>query len=709
MQKGGKNNPSQAKNIEGPKTSLINMLHRGIESVFAGLFFLVPLFFFPNTSELFEFNKLIVLYIATILMGGMWISEMIIARKVIFRRTVLDIPLLLFLISLCLSTLFSLDQRTSLFGYYSRWNGGLLSMVCYLLLYWLFVSHQTIRVGRLITMLFVSTTVASVWGVLEHLGHSPSCLIITGQFDVACWIQDVKLRVYATFGQPNWMAAWMAAILPLVWDRMIVASKKTIRTKKFAIYTALSTLYFASLLFTKSKSGLIAFVISFVLFWGLTILKNKTAAKKIVPACTIAAIMIGIICGIDGTPWTPSLGSLLSRQTEITETPQTQAGTSLENGGTDSGVIRQIVWNGAYTVWTQFPLFGSGVETFGLSYYRGRPLAHNNTSEWNFLYNKAHNEYLNYLATTGLIGFIAYVSVIGGTLVVLWRRINSGDDTNFAIGLLSGYLTILVTNFFGFSVVPISLLFFVIPALALSEQLKKKITEPVQIDGTQKAAIGSIIFVCGLLGFGVLQYWSADLSYARAQTAQRTGDYARAIAFFRGAINLSPSEALYHVDLASAYADLAVAELGAEEKQLSDSFMNAAVETVDTARTLSPSNVRILKAAANTYATLGDREPEYFLKTLEVTERLASIAPTDPSVHYQRALTLAKIGYTKEAIVSAEIAVNMKEDYKIARRLLGYLYGSEKDTENARKHLRYILDRISPDDIDVQKQLESLK
>ncbi|MBF8303332.1 MAG: efflux transporter, family, subunit [Candidatus Dadabacteria bacterium] len=65
------------------------------------------------------------------------------------------------------------------------------------------------------------------------------------------------------------------------------------------------------------------------------------------------------------------------------------------------------------------PIFGTGVETFAYSYYQYRPVEHNNTSEWDFLYNKAHNEYLNYLATTGIVGFVSYISII--VMFLFWN------------------------------------------------------------------------------------------------------------------------------------------------------------------------------------------------------------------------------------------------------------------------------------------------
>ena len=128
-----------------------NFLQNVIAWLFTALFFWVPLFFTPLNSELFEFNKIILVYSFTALITGAWTARMILQKKLIFKRSFLDIPLVLFLISQFSSTLLSIDPHTSIFGYYSRFNGGLLSTISYLLMYWAFVANcdiKDVKIGR---------------------------------------------------------------------------------------------------------------------------------------------------------------------------------------------------------------------------------------------------------------------------------------------------------------------------------------------------------------------------------------------------------------------------------------------------------------------------------------------------------------------------------------------------------------------------------
>ncbi len=114
---------------------LENVLNRIIEYTFYAIFLLVPLSFTSDTSELFEFNKLWVTFGLTTIIGVSWISKMILNKQIKIQKTPLDIPILLFLASQIISTIFSIDKHVSLWGYYSRFNGGLYSIIAYIFLY----------------------------------------------------------------------------------------------------------------------------------------------------------------------------------------------------------------------------------------------------------------------------------------------------------------------------------------------------------------------------------------------------------------------------------------------------------------------------------------------------------------------------------------------------------------------------------------------
>src|SRR3990167_3763694 len=120
---------------------LLNFSQKAIEYLFYALFFLVPLVFLGSTSELFELNKIWLTYSLAILIALFWGIKFIANKRLLIRRTPLDIPILLFLSANILSTIFSWDPYVSFWGYYSRFNGGLLSIITYIFLYYAFLSN----------------------------------------------------------------------------------------------------------------------------------------------------------------------------------------------------------------------------------------------------------------------------------------------------------------------------------------------------------------------------------------------------------------------------------------------------------------------------------------------------------------------------------------------------------------------------------------
>src|SRR3990167_9992376 len=142
------------------------MLDKIIYYSFGLLFFLTPFLWTPVNYELFEYNKMIFVYLVTIVISGSWILKSINDKRLTINRTPLDIPLLLFLVANILSTVFSIDQHTSIWGYYSRSNGGLLSIISYLLLYWAFVSNMKAeQVFTSLKVALLSGGIISIWAI----------------------------------------------------------------------------------------------------------------------------------------------------------------------------------------------------------------------------------------------------------------------------------------------------------------------------------------------------------------------------------------------------------------------------------------------------------------------------------------------------------------------------------------------------------------
>jgi len=593
---------------------------------------------------------------------------MIINKKIILKKTALDIPIILFLISLILSTIFSIDKTTSLFGYYGRFNGGTISIVSYILLYYGFLSNN-LSYKSILKISLISSIIVILWGLPGKIGHDLTCptfksvflmlsdkfsltnlgTIWTKQFDNSCWSTETNVfnpasRMFSTLGQPNWLGAFLAI-------NFFISLYFLIKNKTNIKYLILNTIYlflnFAVIIFTRSRSSLVAVIIGLFIFSGIYFFKQI----KLYFLKYWKTILIGFFV------------LLLTSTIFYIKTSQKNEGTV-----TDSLDIRKIVWQGAISLGLKYPLFGTGVETFAYSYYFTRPASHNLTSEWDYLYNKAHNEYLNYFATTGFIGLLAYLYLIFNFQFLIFKQFLKNKFSNIEIPIKTkdyklkaneleeittkrllllclgiAYLTILITNFFGFSTTSINLYFYLIPAFFLSinnsvnsEEIENKTINIFQII---LIILISLFFVYIL--FSIIKYWIADTYYAEGinYSKPNIANYPKAALSFQQALKLH-KEHVYEDKLSNslAYTSALLALQKNEEDALkylsvSDYFNISSLKS-------SPQNVLYWKTRArNFYLYYKVTEDlNELVEGINALKKAESLSPTEPKIPYSAAV-----------------------------------------------------------------------
>ncbi|KKU04025.1 MAG: hypothetical protein UX03_C0005G0009 [Candidatus Woesebacteria bacterium GW2011_GWE1_45_18] len=660
------------------------------------LFFFVPIVLYPYSHELFEFNKMVFVYALTVLISTAWAVRMILAKKIIFRRSLFDVPILLFLFSQLLSTAFSIDVRTSLLGYYSRFHGGFLSTLSYSLLFWAFVSNMDrAKTLKAIRFLVFSGIIVSFYGVLQHFG-----------IDKDVWVQDVQERVFSTLGQPNWLAAWLVALLPIAWAFYLSLRQKS---KNFRPWLGVSALYVLTLAYTKSRSGLLGLAVAAAIFWGINLLYRLKERPKFLIKNSLLLIALSVfLLFAGGTPWTSSLEKFFTSGLED-KTPET-VGPALETGGTESGTIRKIVWKGAVDVWKNYPLVGSGVETFAFSYYQFRPVEHNLVSEWDFLYNKAHNELLNILATTGLLGLGAYLYFSAVVVFYLVKKIKTSPDI-LDSSFLAGFCGLFVVNFFGFSVVAVSLLYFLLPAFAvcLAGSEKVRAASYKNSDSRQKAGVLLILFIAAYSLLAIGRYWYADFLFAKGKALNDAEDPVKARSELTRAIRLSPKEALFWDELSQSDTLIAVALNEAGEEAKAGEFASVAISESSNATALSPRNLNLKRNRANLFIKLSALDPDYLTDARDILIEAITYAPTEAKLYYNLGLTYARLGDLENAEKVFEKTISLKANYRDARLAYALILIDKGDREKAKEHLNYILTSIDPNDTLTITTLEEIK
>ena len=753
---------------------MIKVCNRIIEYSFYALFLLVPLVLSSATSELFEFNKMWLTFGLTIIIGASWFIKMVANKKLELQRTPLDLPILLFFLSQVLSTIFSWDIHVSLWGYYSRFNGGLLSITSYIFLYYAFVSNSpTIaKVQRLMTISLMSGLIVALWGLPSHFGYDPTCLLFRGNFDVSCWTADFqpRVRIFSTLGQPDWLSAYLAILLP-------ISIAFLFKTKKIILnifYIILSTLFYLDLLYSGSRSGVIAAWIALIIFLaGYIFFERKNILgvpfKKTISLHKFVLITLGIFAIFNFFQGSPiqqlNKFTFPSLKKEAKTAPVKSTGSApsdihvaepgtvwhlAELGGTDSGKIRLFVWEGSLNAWKHYPIFGTGVETFAFAYYKFKPVGHNLTSEWNFLYNKAHNEFLNYLATTGIVGLGTYVLMIVYFLYLTLKRISKSElgqlparnasqsdagggirsIRNLILALLSGYVSILITNFFGFSVVITNIYLFMIPAFVFILQDSKKQEENLNnvktqaLSGIGRIYILSIIIIASYLLFTLFKFWNADKSYAYGYNLDRAGDYQRAYSYLHKAVLQRGDEPVFKDELSVNSAILAAAIINQADKSkasddtpLAQKLAKEAIETSNLVTSQHSNNIVFWKTRTRVFYSLAQADSRYLSLALESIKKAYALAPTDANISYNLGVLYGQNDDIKKGIETLENTIKLRPNYKDAYYALGLFYHQEAIDKNGKvidfsmqkkaiAQMHFILDHIIPNDA---QALDALK
>jgi O-antigen ligase len=222
---------------------------------------------------------------------------------------------------------------------------------------------------------------------------------------------------------------------------------------------------FTCLWLTFSLAGLLGFVAALIVVVAVLFVQKKLSRRVVakLAGAMLLSLVVGVLnLGIFKDRIYDSVVDLkkVVRSQTVVYAQEVQDG---DHKISDPGFIREGLWQGTWHLITSSPkvlLIGTGPETFPYAFQPYRPLVLNYSSEWNFVFNKPHNYYLELWAEKGLLGLGSYIAL----LYFLFRKL----PKNYLPGLV-GFV---VTNFFGWPCVATALLFWLWFALAEDSHAK---------------------------------------------------------------------------------------------------------------------------------------------------------------------------------------------------------------------------------------------
>lgn len=378
------------------------------------LFPIIAFAYFPFYIEEFETTK-VYLFTTFACFAAFYVDWKILKHDRVAQA------LALLTVSAAVSTIFSIDQHVSLYGNI-KCRAGLLVYISYLVFY-LAARSQMKKYPfdiQVIEMFSYCSLGVSAYAILQAFG-----------IDFKDWkntlVAAQYMRPMSSLGHPNFMAAYLTILLPFGLWRLDTLHKHHIHR---VIQLFITWLSIAAIWLSLSRGMLIAAALGFATYLFISKAKRTTMIKVAISTALIAS--------------TALLVSPVFRNTALDRMQSLF----------DPGPARLEYPTAAVRMWQKAPLLGVGTDNYEIAFRNQRTKLYWQV-ERSGSPHKAHNDFLNTLATQGLFGAVASILIMLAIIMRLIKRRKSPFIAPCAASIVVFY----VQGLTSFTVVAVGMVF----------------------------------------------------------------------------------------------------------------------------------------------------------------------------------------------------------------------------------------------------------
>ena len=416
-------------------TRLENILKWIIKIGVVAILFL-PLFVYKPVFYPYVFSKIIIFQIIVEAIFVAWVFLVFYAKdrkkyKINFKNPLI-LALTIFIGFLILTSFTGVDVGKSFFSTQERMTGVITMIHFYL---WFIVLSTLFREKRDWMIFLWSTLCCSFLLGLYGLGQ---------KIGLSFLLKNGAKRMSATLGNPDFLGVYSLMHIFLAGILMSWLKKKIWKILAFILLIFNLIILFL----TATRGAILAFGVSLFAFLLFLIFRKKT--KKFLKILLLIFLLIAIGSSIflranRNEDWMGKAPLAVRRLTSITAT---------------SNIERLKSWNIGLKGFKERPILGWGIENYNVvfnKYYDPWYLTRGEQATW---FDKTHNQIIDLLALTGILGTLSYLAIF---FVLFWllrkkyvNRANAGIDVILLACMLLAYF---VQNLFVFDT-PASLLLF---------------------------------------------------------------------------------------------------------------------------------------------------------------------------------------------------------------------------------------------------------
>jgi O-antigen ligase len=663
-----------------------------INSIPILLSFLIPFFFLPITVEFFEFNKLYLVAFATLIMLILWAIKMLVTKDVSIVRSKMDLPIILLVSAVVISSIFSVNRISSIYGATGRWFPTLVSYLVLAAFYYVssanITSEKTIK--RILSALVAGSTITVLVGLLLYFDTG----IIKSQF-------LAQLNFSLTGARLS-----LAVVSAIITGLSIALIGATDNMPQKALLTgAALTNIFSAVVFGNTAT-LLLLAISVICALGFN---AKSLGQK------VNFPFYGVLGAF--TVLTVLLLSIQSTRTILTNAKYPM----------EAQLNFSEAWRTSISSLRDFPVTGSGPSTYYLNYTRYKSPVQNNTNTWNVKFDRPNNEILNVVATMGLVGIAAFALF---TVAVVKFALKNQNELANTIAVLQ--ISVVASLFFTYGTVLTGYLLFLSLALQAAtlslvgsnkaQKVSLSISSAAKsfslLGASENAekkevfhyVIAALLMLSSLtMTYFLSRYYLGEYYMRKALTAASQNNGNATYANLGKAIRFNPKKDSYHTFLART--SVALANSLEEKKNLSDqdkqTIQRLILQAVQSSRlateVLNPLNSDNWQTRAFVYGTLRNATKDAFGLEVQSYNTAIRLDPTNPALR----VSAGGPYYAKEDYLAAgnlfAQAVNLKGDYANARYNLAYSLLKLKAYERARQEFAAVQKLITKEAPDYEK------
>lgn len=660
---------------------------------------LTPLIFLNLTTEYFEMPKLLFLVVATSIILGLWIFSWIVKGKVVITRTPLDLPLLLLLVIVLISTYFNLPKSgfPVIYGNFPRVHGSAVAWVFYILFY--FVAASNLRtLGQIKGLLYV----------LYGSGIIVALLTLLSFFNLYLPFEYTKVTNFTPTGSTFSTLAMMLLLLPLPYLSLINPNR----------YMALPLAIFLSILFGVTIAlvgGVPIYVVALIALALVLFITKPNQLKRTLPLVLIPLIVTVLVLAGAYIPLPGNVNKLQQKEVNFPKEVQ---------------LPFDISWKVSSRAFSDAPFLGTGPSTYLFNFTAYKPIEFNATKFWSFRFDTAYNEFLQVFGTLGLLGLLALVFFVAMVLSQGWRNLSVGqsegsqDVIHVLIPALavSAILSIVLMGIHVTSLVSIVLTLLILAALMASQKsIRGNVSEfsmgikASTSDNRQFDLLPIIIFIAFLLVTIPVLYKTFNVAagdyYHRLALNAANKNGTQTYQHLQKAETLSPQIDLYRVDLAQTNFALANAiasqkgpnqaspggSLTDQDKQTIATLLSQSISEGRAATALSPRNPGNWEILASIYRNITGVAQNALSFSLDAYGRAIQRDPMNPVLR----LNVGGVYYSLKnydlAIRFFSDAANLKPDYANAYYNLSVALRDKGDLRSAQLAAEQVVSLLQKD------------